>query len=124
MGKMPMLRQATTGSLCSSSLRLCAFALASFSLVLSPAQAGYPPETESLREMRLRRVLIGGAMSRGKTLPGDARGKNRVAHGANRSFREPFFARLLCVYVYRAADDGCNVTAEFLDGSCLQVGAV
>jgi len=50
MGKMPMPRQATTESFSFSSPRLCAFALFCFSLLLSPALVGYPPETEGLQE--------------------------------------------------------------------------
>jgi len=48
MGKMPMPRQGRTGFFSYPSLRLCAFALTSFSLPPSPAKAGYPPEAEVL----------------------------------------------------------------------------
>jgi len=48
VGKMPMSRQVRTGSLSFFSLRPCAFALFSFSLLLFAAFAGYPPKTEAI----------------------------------------------------------------------------
>jgi len=73
MGKMPMPRQATTGSFPSSSLRLYAFALICSSLLASSASAGYPPETEALPAVGFSLDFEGwkweGAMAH--FLPGD-----------------------------------------------------
>jgi len=48
MGKMPMPRQVTTESFSSCSRRLRAFALTYFCVFPSPANAGFPAETEAL----------------------------------------------------------------------------
>jgi len=50
VGKMPMPRQVTTQSVSFFSLRPCAFALFSFSLLPFPALAGYPPKTEAIQD--------------------------------------------------------------------------
>jgi len=62
MGKMAMLRQATTESFSFSPLRPCAFALPFSSLFPSAAFAGYPPKTEAIPPAHRVRLYFRGKL--------------------------------------------------------------